>query len=437
MKYLYLSVALFVYFANVSEASELKFDGFPGTIKRTEKHLLDGFYEHFRLSLIPDRDYASGELIYLNIYADNLEIDDSRLVLPLSIEFLDFVEMDDRYVLRFLILDDIEAKTNLLLRGMTLVSSGMNYARDVKALVYFRILTIDGPLDLDFSPNITLIKAIKGTDPAFQSHILGAFDRKLLLDGQAQETYTDTVTFIHSVTEEELSQRNRNLSNNYNFRYHFEGDFRSFLKPGDVNEFEDHVVISASSEGQDLNINNIEITNNGKNLQFEVNHLFNREIGITFSTPANLVVPQQIEANVQIEMQYGFNDIDVTWVNTLEATPAGKWAWAGRIFNIANMPFGSEYSQLITVTNKSTQNVQFDLVLYSTTSQRIVVSDALNIEAGRVKNISSQLREYVNSAGISGLVSFDLIADTKLNSLSVDALYYNKADGDRAVLQVK
>lgn len=152
-------------------------------------------------------------------------------------------------------------------------------------------------------------------------------------------------------------------------------------------------------------------------------------VGITVNVPGEVVIPEQ-SFQAQVDVAY---DVTVTidgTLNTLAKSSAGAWTLNGANVHVPFMPFGSQYSQSVTISNTSSQSGSVDLVIY-VGDDTVDVTGIATVSPEGVTDISAAVSSAVSAAGLSGNLSFDVIVNAPDTAIEVTAVYYAKADGDR------
>ena len=112
---------------------------------------------------------------------------------------------------------------------------------------------------------------------------------------------------------------------------------------------------------------------------------------------------------------------------------AGAWKLNGDGAFISFLPFGAAFSQSVTITNTGSVvgDISVDWYVDGT-----VVPTTLTTKAGAkaVTDISSELRDIAAANGVTGNVALNIVVNSPSDQIRVDALYYSKADQDRAVM---
>jgi len=115
------------------------------------------------------------------------------------------------------------------------------------------------------------------------------------------------------------------------------------------------------------------------------------------------------------------------------AKAAGKWSLGADVTRVPFMPFGSAYSQSITVSNRFAAAGEISIDWYvngTTVSTPLTVSAA----AKSITDISAAVRATAAANGITGNATFDVVVNVPDTNADVVAVYYAKSDKDRAVI---
>ena len=154
-------------------------------------------------------------------------------------------------------------------------------------------------------------------------------------------------------------------------------------------------------------------------------------IGVTVNGPAGVVIPDQAFSATVVasydDPKGGTADITATLADNASA---GAWTLNGAKAHIPFLPFGSAYSQSVTVSNTSSQEGGVDLVIY-VGDDTVEVEGIATVVAEGVTDLSSAVRTAVANAGLTGNLAFDVIINAPDSAIVVEALYYSKADADR------
>lgn len=102
---------------------------------------------------------------------------------------------------------------------------------------------------------------------------------------------------------------------------------------------------------------------------------------------------------------------------------------------ISFMPFGSDFSQSVTITNQGTVD---GIITVDWFYDGAKVTTVLDITAAplSVTDISGELREKALAAGITGNAALNIVVNSPSDNIRIDALYYSKSDLDRGVVAV-
>lgn len=112
---------------------------------------------------------------------------------------------------------------------------------------------------------------------------------------------------------------------------------------------------------------------------------------------------------------------------------AGSWNLNGDSAYISFLPFGPAYSQSVTVTNKGKVEGEISVDwFFNGTVKTTKLTAKAKPEA--VTDISSELRSIAAANGIVGNAALNIVINSPDGQITVDALYYSKADKDRGVV---
>ena len=153
---------------------------------------------------------------------------------------------------------------------------------------------------------------------------------------------------------------------------------------------------------------------------------------ITVDGVTHILAPQSF--SVAAEFDY---DPESGSSETYEASlSGGSWSLNGASSFVPFMPFSSAFSQLVSITNTGTVA---GAITVDWTSAGVKASTVLTAvaTANSVTDISTELRALAAANGITGDAALNIVVDSPSANISVSALYYSKADQDRAVVAVK
>jgi hypothetical protein len=142
------------------------------------------------------------------------------------------------------------------------------------------------------------------------------------------------------------------------------------------------------------------------------------------------------ERTFAVDATLGYTDAESTARNLalLSGAAAGSWTLNGDgSAHVSFMPFGSAYSQSVTVQNNGAVEGDISVDWYTAAGK---VTTALTTKAAPyvVTDISAELRSLAAANGITGNAAFDVIVNSPDGQINVVAVYYNRADGDRVLV---
>ena len=150
----------------------------------------------------------------------------------------------------------------------------------------------------------------------------------------------------------------------------------------------------------------------------------------TITTDGKVALPTQAYT---YGVSLSYNNASLTDGTFTAAGSAGAWTLNGGSAEVAFLPFGSAFSQSVTVTN--TGNVEGSITVdwnYNGTTTTTLLTSTAKPKA--VTDISAELRELAESAGITGNAALSFVINSPSGQIAVKAVYYSKADQDRAVV---
>lgn len=151
---------------------------------------------------------------------------------------------------------------------------------------------------------------------------------------------------------------------------------------------------------------------------------------ITVDGTTHVIAPQTFT----VDVDFDYADA-ATKAGSFSTTLAGgAFALNGASAYIPFLPFGSAFSQSVTVSNSGSVAgaVTADWAYNGTT-----VSTPLNVTAAAnsVTDISTALRAAAAANGVVGNAAVTIVVNSPNNDIEVKAIYYSKADRDRAVVK--
>ena len=112
---------------------------------------------------------------------------------------------------------------------------------------------------------------------------------------------------------------------------------------------------------------------------------------------------------------------------------SGSWTLNGDGGKISFLPFGSEFSQSVTITNTGKVDGEITVDWFSDGNTATTPLTAV-ATANSVTDISAELRAKAAAAGITGNAALNFVVNSPLGDIQIDALYYSKSDKDRGVV---
>ena len=396
-----------------------------------------GVYNHFNYQLKIERNLNSGDTIKLHFFDKNLTLEGETNVPrkleggTLPIEFLETVNNSDHFTVSFLVTEAVEENTTILFYGGAIIGE-IPEPHDIYLIAQTVGTSAQGPFTIEASNELKIVDLIENSDSSFSSSIIKPFYANINKTNSIEEpsNFSTSVTFLHSTQISSIPFRGEFLKK-YRFNYRLTGEF-SFLKgEPDSSAVNEQSSVKIYVNNQPVDYSSLVIDDSGTQLEIEVVHIFNREVRIEISSTSKDILPQNILASVGAIVEYKYQPRTINLLNNINA---GKWRYDGEVFSINNMPFGSAYSHLISLNNKTNRILDLDIILYSEQDESIYLKDAIQIESRKITNITQAIKNLITQYGLKGNIAIDIIADTERNNISLTALFYSKMDGDRAVM---
>ena len=108
----------------------------------------------------------------------------------------------------------------------------------------------------------------------------------------------------------------------------------------------------------------------------------------------------------------------------------GSWVLNGYQDTVSFLPFGSQYAQSVTVTNRG--SVEGAITVEITANGEVKSKELTAIAAkSSVTDISKEVAAFAAEIGVNGNAGLKIIVDAPSANITTDAVYYAKADQDR------
>lgn len=201
--------------------------------------------------------------------------------------------------------------------------------------------------------------------------------------------------------------------------YTVNGDF-SFLDT-DADDKADYAVTStAGTVAIAKDFQKITVTSTG-------NSVPDAEITIE-ATDGTTVIPTQ-SFTVEADVKYTATGAPADQTKSFTFS-GGAWKLNGYQDKVSFLPFGSQYAQSVTVTNRGTVEgaITVELTANGEVETKKLTAVALK---NSVTDISKEVAAFAAELGINGNASVNIIVDAPEANISTDAVYYAKADKDR------
>lgn len=390
-----------------------------------------GTFTAATVTITTGRDYAAGDIITLNLSGATQLIETGSPATPISLtitstsgnlEQLPFAsDASATTRVRLLATDASTSGDVITVAGIILNTGAATDEGTVKFSAAGRVQTVDGPIDVDSSAAVTYITY--ATELA--TEVTGALDAVV-------DVNTARKTFESNATADTLVLTNTRATvasgvTTTKAVYSLYGDF-SFLDEngdGDLGDTDDgSVTSSVGTVAMAADMQSLTVTDTAT--------FASGTVGITVNTPDDVVIPDQsfiAKADVDYsDPSGGTTDLST---NTLAMGSAGAWTLNGAKAHIPFLPFGSNFSQSVTVSNTSNQTGGVDLVVY-VGGDTMEVEGIATVGAEGVTDISAAIRGAVADMGLSTAnLSMDVIINAPSGDITVEALYFAKSDADR------
>ncbi|MBB1384978.1 hypothetical protein H5119_05365 [Pseudoalteromonas sp. SG45-5] len=123
---------------------------------------------------------------------------------------------------------------------------------------------------------------------------------------------------------------------------------------------------------------------------------------------------------------------DATTTIPFSAVSAGSWTLDGSTDDIELMPFGSEYSQSITVANRGTVEGVITVTLKA--DGKTYVKELTQVaSANSVTNISLEVAAFAAESGVTGNAHINVVVNAPAANIGVKGVYYHKKSADRVL----
>lgn len=369
-------------------------------------------------------DYAEGDVVKLKVGGAKLAFKDGDLVTTPSVTAgnVSYLSSEGDDTILLLVLNGgVSDGDTISVDGLTVSLAGAADKGKVTVASEAIIDTVVGPVTID--------KGAAATQFTYASQLSSAVKTKLskvvdVNDGRKEftdETGADTI--VLTTTSADLTDEVDVDSVTYTVY----GDF-SFLDAdgdGKLGGDDDGMLSGDAELAEDL----MSIT-----LEQDIAAATVTESMITITAPGSVVIPDQMfTASAEVAYTTGSGDDEKEGAKTtLTMADAGEWTLNGADAYVPFLPFGSAYSQSITVSNTSTQTGGVDLVIFAN-GETVEVEGIATVGAKGVTDISAAVRAAVAEAGLTGNLALEIVINAPEEAITVKAVYYAKADGDRVL----
>jgi len=311
------------------------------------------------------REYATGNIITLTIAGASLLATAGTPAVPVALTIggtaadnVDFLDYSGDSV-RLLVTGDVDEDSTLTIAGIKLnISSAANNGK-VTLVAAGRVDTVDGAIDVDSSAATTYITFAT----EYVSSVLTQFDAVVDVNAARQK-------FTGGTTSDELVISNTRVA---------PAGGTTTASTVTYTVFGDFTFLDADSDGKLGGSTDGSITADDGGVVAIATDFLSASItdstgasfaatgtvGIQVNTPADVVIPDQ-SFTTSVDVKYTYDGAPAAGVtkSTLTSATAGSWTLNGAKAHIPFLPFGTDFSQSVTVSNTSTQVGGVDLVIY-------------------------------------------------------------------------
>lgn len=386
------------------------------------------------VTVTPARDYDSGDIITIS-FAGTTVATKTNAATPVAItptvtgagnlaSNIEFLEYDGNDV-KLLVTNPVSfgAGTSVTVSGIQIITKEAADKGTVKVSAVGKVATVEGAKVVDASAAVTYITYATELSTKYTTKFDGVVDVNAARKAFTVGGTSDTLVLTNTVASVAAGMGVTSTGATYKVM----GDF-TFLDEngdGDLADAKDGSITSAAGTvtvAADMMSATVKSTA----------ALSTGTVGITVNGPAGTVIPDQtFKASTVVsysDPKGGATDLTST---TLAESSAGAWTLNGAKAHVPFMPFGSQYSQSVTISNTSNQTGGVDLVIY-VGEDTVEVEGIATAKAEGVTDISAAVRNAVANAGLTTAnVAFDIIVNAPTSAIEVTAVYYAKADGDR------
>lgn len=386
------------------------------------------------------RDYGNGDIITLTVAGASWQTTSGTPAVAVTptltgtgdaVGKIDFLDYSGSSV-RVLVTEDIDATTaaGMTIAGLKLNIAGAADKGKVALSAAGRVSTVDGPINVDASASTDYITFATEYATKVNDGFDGVVDvnkaRKEFstTSGGADSANADTLILEHTrATPADGATTAAKVT------YTVYGDFAFLDTDGDgtLETKEGTITSAAGTVALATDFQSVSVTD-ATGGTFAASGT----LGITVTAPADVVIPDQA-FTASTDVNYTFTGAPAAGVtkSTLTMASAGAWTLNGAKAHIPFLPFGSNFSQSVTVSNTSTQTGGVDLVVY-VGGDTMEVEGIATVGAEGVTDLSSAIRTAVANMGITtGNLSMDVIINAPDAAITVEALYFAKSDADR------
>jgi len=330
---------------------------------------------------------------------------------------IEFLEYDGNSV-KALVTADVAAGATVTFSGVQLVISSAADKGTVKVTSVAKVATVEGAKSVDASTAAATVATFSTQFTAAVTTKLGA--NKIDVN-DSRETFvgkklTDTLVITNTNAVAATGSATAGAGT-----YVLHGDFNFLDTDGDGSLEAKEGSISSSA-------GTVTVAEDFMSASIAATTFTAGTYGVTITNAADSVIPAQsftVDADVAYTVGAATGAKEL-----LDGGDAGTWVLNGAQVFVPFLPYGSAYSQSVSVSNTSSQSGGVDLVVY-VGDDTVEFEGIANVGAEGVTDISTAIRNAVATIASEGNFAMDIIVNAPESAIDVTALYYVKSEGDR------
>ena len=308
---------------------------------------------------------------------------------------------------------DVNAADNtvLTLSGMKLSSANLNAGGKVD--VSYQVISTVTNGGYDKADAYTIATVAKQLDVKAGANVL---DAKVDVSNERKEfvggAFTDTLEI--AATNDTALEEDATVTKAV---YTINGDF-SFLDT-DADDKADYSVTST--------VGTVAVAKDFQSIT--VTHTAAAAATVTIeATDGTTVIPTQAYT-VDAEVTYTATGAPAAQTKSFTFS-GGSWALNGYQDTVSFLPFGSQYAQSVTVTNRGSVEGAITVEITANGEVKSKELTAIAVKSS-VTDISKEVAAFAAEIGVNGNAGLKIIVDAPSANITTDAVYYAKADQDR------